>query len=562
MSKNEWMGAALAIAASSACSQAAPPTAGDVLRQVQPSQAPQPKPSALPNIGGVALPPPLGRLPAGGAVAMVDRVVVEGNRVIGSEELQARVSPKASSSMTLAKMEQLASELTLYYRDRGYFVARAYVPAQDLTDGKLVLRIVEGNYGRFILDNRSLVRDDVVQALLDDIKGRDIVSLDTLERAMLIINDTPGVKVVRADVMPGQAVGTSDFAVGTEATARYDGYAMLDNYGSRYTGKDRLSFNGDWNSPTGHGDRLSLGGLVTTTGGLLNLRAAYSTLVHANGTRMEGVLSRTTYSLGDTYKPLDAVGTADSFELNLTSPIKRTRNANVELGAGLAHRELDDQTRSVGTQVRKHSDAISLRVNGNWTHDLFGSTGFTQVSAAVTVGHLGFSDNVAAMQDAAGAKTSGDWSKLNLSLMRITMLPADWQLSLSARAQHVLNNKNLDGSERLSVSGPGAVMAYPSGELAGDNAVVLRGELSRPIGTWYDVHYTGSAYCAWAVAGAAQPLLPQNHARHLGDVGVNLDAAMGKFTGRLTIAHRVQGGPAQSEPSSATVLLVQVGMTF
>jgi hypothetical protein len=69
---------------------------------------------------------------------------------------------------------------------------RKWLPARS------TIRVVEGNDGRFILD-KSLVRDDIVQGLLDDIKDCDIVSLDTLERAMLIINDTPGVTVTRAD---------------------------------------------------------------------------------------------------------------------------------------------------------------------------------------------------------------------------------------------------------------------------------------------------------------------------------------------------------------------------
>ena len=104
---------------------------------------------------------------------------------------------------------------------------------------------------------------------------------------MLIIDDTPGVKAIQADVMPGEKVGTSDFAIAADATAPYNGYVMLDNYGSVYTGKDRLSSNADWNSPGGRGDQLSLGGLATQDSGLLNGRLAYSALAATNGTHAE-----------------------------------------------------------------------------------------------------------------------------------------------------------------------------------------------------------------------------------------------------------------------------------
>ncbi|MDV7396810.1 POTRA domain-containing protein, partial [Arthrospira platensis SPKY1] len=98
----------------------------------------------------------------------------------------------------LSELEALATLITRNYRANGYFVARAYIPQQEVVDGIITIRVVEGNYGQFHLTNESLVKDSIVQAMLDDVKGYDIVSLDTLERAMLIINDTPGVQVVRA----------------------------------------------------------------------------------------------------------------------------------------------------------------------------------------------------------------------------------------------------------------------------------------------------------------------------------------------------------------------------
>ncbi|TFZ00134.1 ShlB/FhaC/HecB family hemolysin secretion/activation protein [Ramlibacter humi] len=552
---------ALALALAGHALAQTPPTAGDVLRQATPPAAPAAPAPALPTIA--PLPAPMKALPGdGGKAVPVRSVRVEGNRVIATDVLQAQVQDAAGKPMTLAQMEELATRLTRYYRAQGYFVARAYVPAQDLTDGQLVVRVVEGNYGRFVLDNRSLVRDDVVQGLLDDVKDSDIVSLDTLERAMLIINDTPGVQVVKADVLPGQKVGTSDFAIGTTATAPYDGFVLADNHGSRYTGRERVTFGANWNSPTGRGDRLGATGLASTNGNLLNARVAYSALARSDGTRIEGAVGRTTYSLGDVYSALGARGTADSYELSATHPWKRTRNASVELGAGLVHRDLRDEVGATATSTRKTSDALVLRASTNRTHGVFGMDGITAASATVTFGTLHFRDAAAGALDAAGAQTAGSWSKLNLAATRVSALPSRLQLTTGVRAQHVLNGRNLDGSERLTVSGVGGVPAYPLGELAGDNALVAQAELAAPLGTVGDARVQGTVFADWGLARAAHPINAAGQTRQIADAGVGLNVGYGNSLLRVALATRVHGGAPTSEPAPRTRLLVQAGLTF
>ena len=87
---------------------------------------------------------------------------------------------------------------------------------------------------------------------------------------MLIINDTPGVVVTGADVMPGSDVGTSDFAITTQATKRVDGYVVVDNYGSRYTGENRVQALANINSPFNIGDKITVSGLVSNGADLKN----------------------------------------------------------------------------------------------------------------------------------------------------------------------------------------------------------------------------------------------------------------------------------------------------
>lgn len=538
------------------------PDAGAVLQQQIPIQRPVPStPAPLPALGGIPTEPPMQALPLGGKQVAVQRFEITGNHIVDTAVLQAQIASEAGKSMTLPEIEAVATRLTRYYRARGYFVALVYVPRQEIADGVVTLRVVEGNYGKFVLKNRSLVRDDIVQAMLDDVKRHDIVSLDTLERAMLIINDTPGSKVVRADVMPGEAVGTSDFAVETAADPRHVGYVLADNHGSRYTGKERLSFNWDWNSPSGRGDRLSVSGLASTKGDLVNGRVGYSASLAPNGWRGEVAVSQTNYELGNVFRALDAQGRARSIELGVTYPIRRIQAQTIEAGLHYAHRDLRDEVRATNTVTPKTSQSVTASLNLRDERLLFGFDGVNQVNLSLTTGDLDIRENAARQLDAAvgGPDTHGKFSRINLNLSRLSLLPKDFSLTTSLRHQTALSNKNLDGSERMAFGGVGGVMAYPSGELSGSDGTLLRLELARPLPTWAGVQHQWSMFTDVASARAVK----SDSYRTLRDIGLGWSASHAKgLLIKASWAYRIDDLPAQSEPTSRDRLLVQAGWMF
>ncbi len=549
----------LFFATSLAVAQSAP-TIGDALRQVQPPVPAKPA-TALPAVGGAAqIEAPMTALP-GGPQVEVKQMEVVGNRVIDTATLTALVADGAGKTQSLPALEALAQRITKHYRANGYFVARAYIPAQEVSSGKIKIRVVEGNYGEFHLKNQSLVRSDIVQAMLDDVKSADIVSLDTLERVMLIINDTPGVQVTRADVMPGTKVGTSDFAVDTQATAAYGGYVLLDNYGSVYTGKDRLSFSLDTNSISGRGDRLSLSGLATGTGGLLNARAGYGLPLAANGLRGEAALSQTQYQLGNTYSNLNAKGTAQALDATLTYPVRRIRAQTIEASLNLAYKDLEDKVESTSTRTPKTSSAVTLGLLMRDESKVWGADGLTRLSLSLTAGELRINEASALALDAAGVNTQGSFSKANLSLSRVSLLPNAFSLTASVSAQQVLTDKNLDGSERMSVSGSNGVMAYPSGELIGSNATLVHLELARPLPAWGKLQSNWLLFGNWGQASAAKPLATDT-SREISDVGIGWSANYSRAIIKAHWAHRLDSTAALSEKTEQDNFLLQVGWVF
>ncbi|NHZ81880.1 hypothetical protein F2P44_21760 [Massilia sp. CCM 8695] len=214
---------------------------------------------------------------------------------------------------------------------------------------------------------------------------------------------------------------------------------------------------------------------------MLNGQLGYSMLAASDGTRAELAFSRTTYELGDVYQALDATGTASGAELSLNKPLKRTRKDSIDAGLSLAYKDLKDEIGSVGTAVGKRLASLTASVARRSEGMLLGVNGQSQCSASLTIGKLDFKDALAEALDAAGDATQGSYAKLNLAALRTSALPAHFTLSTGIKAQAALGNQKLDGVERMSVALGSAVAAYPTGELSGDHAVLLRAELARAL---------------------------------------------------------------------------------
>lgn len=552
------LASALMLWAGAVQAQQVPPTISDALRQVPPPAPEKPVPA----------PPPVGNMPApaqlqvqAGEKVTVHRIEIEGNQAIAGAELQSQVAAGIGQALTLAQLEELAGRITLYYRAHGYVVARAYLPAQEVTDGVVHIRVVEGHYGKFALKNASLVGDSTLLPILDLARAGGTVTQASLESAMLAVNELPGAVIRRADIMPGEQVGTSDFFIVTDATPRVDGYVAGENYGSEYTGKRRIMGGASVNSPFGIGDRLTASGLLSDGGDLKNYRFAYAAPLTPRGLRAELAASRTDYELAGTYAALDAVGRADTVEMTLTYPFVRTQDYALEGSFNLGHRKLVDEIRSTATVNPKKANVGTFTLVSRSTNVLWGLPGQTTLMAAATLGHLDIDSAIGRTQDALGADTAGRYGKVNLSASRSTELARNWTVVTGLRLQHALFGKNLDGSEDMSIAGIGSVKAYPPSEFAAENAALLNVEALYALPLQGPVTARIGAFADAGYASMQRAFGPTSSSRTLSDAGLSLYANYGNFFGTLQVAARTSRAPV-SESVPGVRALVQLGTRF
>lgn len=75
----------------------------------------------------------------------IDEIILNGVTLFSTGDLSGITEKYIGTCMTTADMDRLSEEITKYYFENGYPVARAYImPRQDLTEGRLGIMVVEG----------------------------------------------------------------------------------------------------------------------------------------------------------------------------------------------------------------------------------------------------------------------------------------------------------------------------------------------------------------------------------------------------------------------------------
>ncbi len=490
----------------------------------------------------------------------VSRIILEENTVLPAEETAELLASFTGKNLTLMDLQSLVQQLTERYKQQGYITSRVVLPAQDIKDGVVRLKPLEGGYGTFTLNNTSLVSTETLTAIASPLQDNPVVALQDIERTLRVMGNRAGVDVANVQVARGATPKTSDFTVTTTAKPRLSGYVLADNYGSDFTGENRVSGRVDIASPAGIGDKISLSGLTTDGQHLENYQAAYSLPLTATGLKAEVAFSRTTYQLTSTFAALDAQGVADSFEATLSYPLIASRTLSLNAAITGVRCNLVDEIRSTSTKIPKAIDAVTAEVSAMRNATFLSYPNILDASVAMTWGNLDIKDAVTAAQDSQGAQTEGEFAKINAEVTHTTALSPRWDVLLSVRAQQALHNKNLDGSEDFSISGINAVKAYPSGEFAAENAVLQSIEARYHLPDLERIKVTLAPFFEIGRA-MMENKTGTNGAQTLSDVGLNIYTQYQQFFLTTTAAQRLSSA-ATSEKTPERVLLVSGGIRF
>jgi len=429
---------------------------------------------------------------------MLTGITVSGSTVFTPEELAKTYSGYISKDADLSTIQAIASAITRMYRERGYFLSRALVPAQDIEAGNARIAIIEGYVSRLRVESddiESFRRRDLV-GFLDKISAAIIamrpLNGNALERLLLLANDLPSLSV-RAVLEPVPSESAAPGAVGMilniESKPR-EYIAQIDNFASRYTGTLQLSATASLNNSLVAFDHASV--TLLTSGSTREVKAisgAYTMPVSAQGTNVGFRLGYSTINPSYTLKELDVESEAWNIQFLFSQNLLRTRRTNISAWATLD--VANGSTSILKTNLyRDRIRALRTGVQFDWNDDRAGSN-----SASVTLSKgldiLGASET--GSENLSRAKGRSDFTKVAATLSRLQQLDPDWQVYAAVSGQYAA--VPLLSSEQFGYGGQGFGRAYDPSEITGDNGVSAALEVRyNGIAPWQDMVFQPFAF--------------------------------------------------------------------
>lgn len=540
----------LAAATAAVLAQQQVPDAGRLLQETKP-------PPSLPQRDAPKIEieePPAAQVPQGPLIH-VARLRITGATVFTEPELHAIVADREGKELSLGGLRELADRVTQHYRSHGYLLARAYLPAQDVTDGEVQIAVLEGRLGEVSVDNPAGVGGAAL-APLAQLHPGEVAHGRVLERNLLLLSDLPGVEV-KSTLKPGATPGASDLLVDVAPGRRVTGSVDFDTFGNRFSGQYRVGGMVNFNNPLRVGDQAALR-LMASDERMTYWRGSYQLPVNGQGSRVGLAWSDMHYRLGEDLAPLEAEGDAQVGSLYAMHPFVRSRAFNLYAQLQYDRLRLKDRINATATAIDKKLNNWSVAMNGD-VHD--GLAGANSFSVAYTAGDLGL-DPVSRALDAATARSGGSFGRLNLSWLRLQPLTGAFSLYFSAMAQFA--SKNLDSSQKLSLGGVYGVRAYPQNEAPGDQGYVatLEARYNLPVsipGVWQSTAFVDTGH----VRLNEHPWTAGENSRTLSGAGFGLNAAPARnWYLKASLAWKLGGRRPLSDVDRTPRVWFQAGSFF
>ena len=383
---------------------------------------------------------------------------------------------QAEAELDFDQLQDVAAAITAAYREAGFIVSKAYLPAQSLgADGRVRIEVLEGRLGDVIVQGTERYRPGVVAAPVQHLRGR-ILRKDELDSALLYARDLPGVSTSSV-LQPGTEQGETDLVmVAREADRPYRFSVGLSNHGTDLTGRYRAQVGVAWDAPLGLGDTFSA-----------SYVHAFNPQQSSQGALSYSVPISAVPGLGATFGyarsemevrsgPFSALGISGPTEIaQLGTDWKFINRDDLVMQASLRYVRERSTLEALGFQLSDHRfDVAEAAYMLRHVDRRFRGVSLLQASVRHAL------DDRSASPDLVTPLRDSDFWSLRLSFVRMQYLTRSQRLFLKLNGQY--SDDVLVPMEQFALGGPDSVRAYPISDALGDRGyhVALEYQVDAP----------------------------------------------------------------------------------
>ncbi|MDD9867520.1 MAG: BamA/TamA family outer membrane protein [Verrucomicrobiales bacterium] len=132
----------------------------------------------------------------------------DGNTVFTDEELFALVKERVGKKTGVEELEAIRKTISQHYFDAQYVNSGAVIDEQDMSNGVLVVRIVEGRLDNINILNEGWLRSGYVTSRIHR-EVSDPLNLDDLKRGLEFVRRDEKIRKINTALVPGDELGQS-----------------------------------------------------------------------------------------------------------------------------------------------------------------------------------------------------------------------------------------------------------------------------------------------------------------------------------------------------------------
>ena len=400
---------------------------------------------------------------------------IEGAKTLPFEQIAAKFTPLANREITVAELLQAAEAVTQMYKDAGYPLSFAFVPAQAFDNGKVLITVVEGYVANVTVRGKPGPSEARLRKIAEQLKQDRPLRQESFEHYVNVLAQQPGMQVNATVQPPTTTDGACDMVLEVKRKPFTFGTGV-----EWMSPGIRAIATATTNSLTPLGEQLSFSTLFPKG----RDSEEYYAAAYAQPLGTEGMLAKITASHyrgvpeNNSLAPIGFesryVNDSKRLGASLAYPlILNNRHVLTLTGGFYANSQFERYTQAVQPGAgRKVELSTSVRVASAEMAYLQRGSGVTRNA---TLGlYKGF--------DALGANRENNLNDLSFWRTRLLLsqandLPFGFGVALSAAGQY--SGNRLASSEQISFGGRFFGLGYPAGEIAGDKGWGASAEINR-----------------------------------------------------------------------------------
>lgn len=228
----------------------------DIERSLPPERSSQ-------GIDTRSLVPKLDASSAGAGCHVIREIVITGAARLDASVPAMLKTRFVGRCLGVAEIEEILGEITKAYILKGYVGARAYLPAQNLSSGRLEIVVVEGEVSSIRIEDGGKGSVSIANAF-PGVEGQ-VLNLRDLEQGIDQINRLTS-NNAQLDIQPGDKPGESVIVIRNEPRRPFHFSVSYDNQGDRNTGRHQTGATFSLDNPLGFNDFVSVTHRESTPG--------------------------------------------------------------------------------------------------------------------------------------------------------------------------------------------------------------------------------------------------------------------------------------------------------